>query len=86
MIDEKSKKHQDAQSEAITELIKRRDSVFARFPLAFTLLGTFGLVATFYGFQHLIDRVPLFSHNPLIPLVVGLAILILTGTLYKKLD
>jgi uncharacterized integral membrane protein len=83
MTDQKQK---DEQSEAVTELIKRRDSVFARFPLVFTLLGTFGVVATLYGFQHLIDKVPLFVNNPLIPLAIGLTILVLTGTLYKKLD
>jgi len=62
----------------------RRD-VFTRFPLAFTLLGAFGFVATLYGFENLIDRIPLFANNPSLLLVTGLAILVLTGQLYKKL-
>ena len=67
-------------------LAKRRKAVFSRFPLLFTLLGSFGLVATFYGFERLIDRVQLFSDYPVILLTTGLTILVLTGTLYKKLQ
>lgn len=78
-------KNDEPQSETLREFIKQRDGVFARFPLVFTLLGTFGLVATFYGFNHLIDRVPLLANNPFITLAVGLSVLILTGTLYRKL-
>jgi len=51
----------------------------------FTLLAGFGLVATFYGFERLIDKVDLLSRNPFILLTVGILTLILTGTLYKKL-
>lgn len=64
----------------------RRRAVFGRFPLLFTLLGTFGLVATFYGFERLIDQMPLLADNPLILLGTGLSILVLTGSLYKKLQ
>lgn len=67
-------------------LSERREAVFSRFPLVFTLLGSFGLVATFYGFERLIDEVPALSDNPLILLATGLTILIITGSLYKKLQ
>lgn len=66
-------------------LTQRRDTAFRRYPLVFTLLGTFGLVSTLYGFQHLLDKVPLLANNPIVALLVGLAILFLTGSLYKKL-
>lgn len=75
----------EVHSEMMREIIKKRNNAFARFPLIFTLLGAFGLVSTFYGFQHLIDKIPLLSNNPLIALATGLVILILTGSLYKKL-
>lgn len=71
--------------ETLHKLIQQRDSVFKRFPIIFTLLGTFGLVATFYGFQHIISSVPFLANNPYITLAVGLLVLLLTGTLYKKL-
>jgi hypothetical protein len=69
----------------VDKLEQTRKGVFERFPLLFTLLGTFGVVATFYGFEGIIDRVHLLSNNPLILLGVGISTLILSGTLYKKL-
>lgn len=73
------------REEFMKNFIKRRDSVFARFPLLFTLLGTFGVILTFYGFQHVLQRIPLLANNPMIALATGLLILIVTGKLYKKL-
>lgn len=63
---------------------EKRQAVFQRFPLLFTLLGAFGVVATLYGFERVMDQTGL-SNNPLLLLGAGIAALILTGTLYKKL-
>ncbi len=73
------------EQKVVNELSKSRDSAYMRFPLLFTLLAAFGLVATFYGFEHIIDGIPLLADNPLILLSVGIGSLFLTGTLYKKL-
>lgn len=73
------------EGEVVKAIEQKRQSVFSRFPLVFTLLSTFGLVATFYGFEHLIDKSRLLSDNPLILLGVGIGTLIFTGALYKKL-
>lgn len=76
-----------AKEKAIAErLSKDREAAFERFPLLFTLLGSFGLVATFYGFERMIDQIDVFADNPLILLATGLVILVGTGTLYKKLN
>lgn len=75
----------EKEAAVINKIAEKRQNVFSRFPLLFTLLGAFGLVATFYGFERLIDRVELLAENPVILLAVGISILILTGTLYKKL-
>lgn len=69
----------------VSKLAARRNNSFSRFPLLFTLLGTFGLVATLYGFERLIDKSDFLSDNPFILLGMGLLTLILTGSLYKKL-
>ena len=63
-----------------------RDSAFARFPTIFVLLSTFGLVATFYGFEKVIDEIRFFSENPKMILISGIVVLIVTGSLYKKLN
>ena len=63
-----------------------RDSTFTRFPIIFSLLTTFGLVATLYGFEKVIDKLDFLSNHPEILLIIGLATLAGTGTLYKKLS
>ncbi len=75
----------DKEKKLVQKVGERRRAVFERFPLVFTLLGSFGLVATFYGFERLIDKVDLFSNNPWILLGTGVTTLAATGTLYKKL-
>lgn len=62
-----------------------KEHAIERFPLLFTLLGSFGLVSVFYGFEGIIERIELFSDNPIILLIFGLLLLVFTGTLYKKL-
>lgn len=63
-----------------------RESTFSRFPLLFVLLSSFGLVATFYGFEKVIDQIDLFGKYPWLVLLTGIITLIITGSLYKKLN
>ncbi|MBI2592338.1 hypothetical protein HYW36_02565 [Candidatus Saccharibacteria bacterium] len=74
-----------ADQKVVSRLSPVRDSAFNRFPLLFTLLGAFGVVATLYGFERLIDKSELLSDSPFILLGTGILTLILTGSLYKKL-
>ena len=84
MTDKKSSsKHH--HSETYNEFVNRRDHAFARFPLLFTLLATFGVVATFYGFNGILEKIPLLARDPYISLAIGILILVVTGKLYKKL-
>lgn len=62
-----------------------RESTFMRFPVLLLLLSTFGLVATLYGFEKVIDEIPFFAKNPLMILLAGLVSLTITGKLFKKL-
>lgn len=82
-----SKKIKDAaEHNPLTDkFVHSRKSAFERFPLLFTLLATFGVALTLYGVEHLINKVKWLTSNPVISLAVGLLLLILTGTLYKKL-
>lgn len=75
----------DKEKSVVGKVAQKKQHVLERFPLLFTLLGSFGLVATFYGFEHLIDKSTLLSENPLILLGLGVSTLVFTGTLYKKL-
>lgn len=66
-------------------ILEKRRAAFERFPLLFTLLGTFGLVATLYGFEGIIDQIAFLNNNKFILLLVGIGTLAVTGSLYKKL-
>lgn len=60
-------------------------TVFARYPILFTILPAFGAAFVFYSFERLAESIPLLYNNPLLILVIGLGVLFLTGTLYKRL-
>ncbi len=62
-----------------------RETVFRRFPVLFTLLVTFGIVSVFFGLERIIAEITWLNTRPWLILGVGLLILTLTGTLYKKL-
>lgn len=79
------------QAEEITKEIndfvrKRGRSVFGRYPLLFSLLGTFGVVLIIHGFDGIIEKMPFLSERPALLLVIGIVILVLTGTLYKRIE
>lgn len=75
----------EKEKQVVKQIVQTKQSAGQRFPLLFALLGTFGVVATYYGFEHLIDQSKLLSENPIILLLVGICTLAFTGTLYKKL-
>ena len=75
----------DIDDKILEKAAKRRESIAERYPLTFALIGTFGLVSTFYGFEKLIDSVELFVNNPWILLIVGLVTLSVTGLALRKL-
>lgn len=62
-----------------------RSSILGRFPFLVIGLSTYGLVATLYGFEKIIDSLQWFEDRPYIVLLSGLVALAITGTLYKKL-
>lgn len=71
--------------EADTYISPIRDNVFKRYPILFSLLVTFGLVATFLGIEQILLQFDILRVHPWYILSIGIIILALTGTLYKKL-
>lgn len=62
-----------------------RRSLLERFPVLFALLVTFGVSATFLGFERVLMEIPFIYERPWIILTLGIGVLVGTGTLYKKL-
>jgi phosphotransferase system glucose/maltose/N-acetylglucosamine-specific IIC component len=65
---------------------KKGKSVFERYPLLFALLVIFGATMMSQGVKELIMHVSFLKTNPLLMFIIGVVILIITGTLYKKLE
>ena len=80
------KKVEDLTDRLNANFSTKGKSVFSRYPLTFALAVIFGISMVGEGVKGLLKEVPLFSNSPLIMLIVGFLILVLTGTLYKKLD
>ena len=78
----------------VTEAAKRLEAVIEpsrstlakRYPTFFSLMATFGVAATFLGFEQLLLEFSLLERYPLLIFILGIGILTLTGTLYKKLQ
>lgn len=62
-----------------------RKSIIKRFPILFLLLVTMGVTATITGMEQLLLQSNFLQSNPIVVLIIGLALLVLAGTLYKKL-
>lgn len=60
--------------------------VLRRYPLIFAFLVTFSVAAILHGFELVTDEIPFIHNNPYFLILAGIVILILTGTLYKKLE
>ena len=70
----------------LNRLFKEKgESVFSRYPLTFALLVVFGVTMVTQGIKDLLLEITILKNQPLIMLLIGLIILIITGTLYKKL-
>lgn len=65
---------------------KRSKSVFNRYPVAFALFVVVGVTLMSQGIKGLLFEIPFLNNSPLLMFLVGILILIITGTLYKKLD
>ena len=83
--------HIDTLVEATTATVDTyvapvRKSVAQRYPGLFSILTTFGAATTFLGFEQIMLTSTLLQQHPFLILLIGVGILALTGTLYKKLS
>ena len=80
-------KHMENLSNDLNKKIaSRTEPVLRRYPIAFGLLILFGGTVLHEGIKGLMKEIGLLEINPLYLLLIGLVILAITGTLYKKLD
>lgn len=80
-------KHIENLSNKINELMKpKAHSILRRYPITFGILILFGVIALHEGLKGILEKYGLLEMNPWSLLIIGILILIVTGTIYKKLD
>lgn len=84
-LDNMGKTVEKVEREAEVLLRPVHRTVFSRFPILFTLLVTFGVSTTFLAFEKLVSQFVFLNEHPLVMLSIGIGVLTITGTLYKKL-
>ncbi len=60
--------------------------VLSKYPLLFAFLVTFSFAAILHSFGLIIDETRVLREHPYYLMLAGILVLILTGTLYKKLE
>jgi hypothetical protein len=80
-------KHIENLSNKVNKLMApRAKTVFRRYPIAFGLLILLGVIILHEGLKGVIKNLGLLDINPWYLIIIGLIILVTTGTVYKKLD
>lgn len=78
----------DEQFTLVRDLFSEQDAEWQKklknIPVLAPLLGAFGLVSTFYGFEKILDQTFLVE-QPVLLLFIGITLLLVTGVFYRKL-
>ena len=78
--------HIEYLSEQInTKISSRTSSILDRYPLTFGFLILFGVVAVSEGAKGILDQIGFFADNPWYLFITGVVLLVITGSLYKKI-
>ena len=80
------KKVEDLTAKANDIFKTRTKSVVARYPLTFALLLVFGVTMVTEGVKEILLRIGFLVERPWMMLILGIIVLVFTGTLYKKLN
>jgi hypothetical protein len=64
----------------------KTQGVFSKYPITFSFLGLFGVMSVLHGFDAVIFKIPFLNNHPIFVFIIGLVILIFTGSLYKRLQ
>ncbi|MFA6393206.1 MAG: hypothetical protein WCW54_03930 [Candidatus Paceibacterota bacterium] len=80
------RKAEEATDEMNKYFHKKGRSVFNRYPVVFALVVVVGATLMSQGIKGLLFEIPFLNNSPLMMFLFGILILIITGTLYKKLD
>ena len=79
--------HMEDLTEQVNDMmVTTTKPAFRRYPLTFAILVLFGVVAVTEGAKGVLEEFSPFANHPWYMLITGLFVLVITGTLYKKLN
>lgn len=79
--------HLEGLSSQINDaMAPRAQGIFRKYPITFGLLILLGFTALHEGIKGILKDFSLFENHPWYLIIVGLLVLIITGTIYKKLE
>lgn len=73
------------EAKILRSLREERKLVQQKFPLPYAFLAFFGFVSTWAGLYKIIQEVEFLNENPIVLIILGLSILVITGAAYRKL-
>ncbi len=85
VVDETIKAVANTEKELEKVVAPVRKKVIKKHPVLFLMLVTLGFTATISGMEQLLFQIDFLQNQPIVVLIIGLVLLLLTGTLYKKL-
>jgi len=65
---------------------KRAETTFKKYPIFFSLFVTLGFVSVLHGIELIFNKIQFIQNNPYLLVIIGLIILISTGSIYKIVD
>ena len=77
---------EDLSNQINMKMALRARTGFQRYPVTFGLLILIGVIALHEGLKGVIKELGILDFNPWYLIIFGLAILTITGSLYKKLE
>jgi len=76
---------ESVEKDVVAAMKPLQKTVLKRFPTFFALLVTFGVAITFLAFERIVADVNFIDERPWLMLSIGIGVLTITGTLYRKL-
>lgn len=80
-------KHIEDLSNQVNNMMESRaKNILRRYPISFGILILFGVISLNEGLKGVLEELGLLEINPWYLLGLGILVLIITGTIYKKLN
>ncbi|HMO78857.1 MAG TPA: hypothetical protein PJ997_01735 [Candidatus Paceibacterota bacterium] len=65
---------------------QKSKNVLSKYPVTFSIVTVIAIAAVLHGAQNIFDSIPFFNEHPVVTLLLGMCILIATGSTYKILQ